>query len=275
MWQIYTLIAVFLYGISSIVSKHVLKNMKTEVFVIILNLSGAFCYLFFYEQFTQPTNNIGWLLLILNCAVWTYTVYLMYEVYKHLDLSLIAPLSNIYPGIVLLLSFLFLNEALTLNKVIGVLIIIIGAVILSYKVRRKYKITRTGMRLMITYLILYSVIRILDKATIIYFNPGFYGFLLFLIPGLLLTLNYARKEKRAKVTGKNLLLSILLGFLGFLGYYFVLLAYQLTEVSRITPLLQLNIIIAMIGGFFFYKEKGLLRKSIGALIVLIGAILII
>ena len=64
------------------------------------------------------------------------------------------------------------------------------------------------------------------------------------------------------------------GLFQFLAYFLVLNAYEMGQVSYIAPLREVGIVIGAILAYFLLKEKITRIKSLGVLMILIGAVII-
>ena len=64
------------------------------------------------------------------------------------------------------------------------------------------------------------------------------------------------------------------GLFQFLAYFLVLNAYEIGQVSYIAPLREVGVVIGTVLAYFLLKEKVTRNKSLGVLMILIGAVII-
>lgn len=60
------------------------------------------------------------------------TVFFLWLAFSSADLSVVSPLTAIYPGITILLAYLFLKERIKLKDFVGLIVIIAGVIGISY-----------------------------------------------------------------------------------------------------------------------------------------------
>ncbi len=214
------------------------------------------------------------MLVLIASILWIADNLVGFETYKHLEVSLKAPIQRTGLVFILILSALFLNETITLQKISGVAVIILGVVIITWEGRFFAMLNDRGVRLAILTEIIFSIVVIVDKITVSYFTPLFYGFLVYFIPAILLTPFAIRNTHVKKLMNKKLIL-VITAALGAIGYAAQLTAYTMTEVSNVIPIIELSLIVAVLGGFLVHKEKNIRLRLLGAFIMLFGSILII
>jgi len=124
--------------------------------------------------------------------------------------------------------------------------------------------------------LLIALASIIDKVVLEYWSVPGYSFVAFLFPGLIMGVTslkrFDRLIKMVKVRGLSLVVSAILAAV---NAYFLFGAYKLTEVSNAYPITRLSTIVAVLGGIILLKEReSILQKLVGAIIMIIGTILI-
>jgi drug/metabolite transporter (DMT)-like permease len=155
--------------------------------------------------------------------------------------------------------------------------IFIGAVLLTIERGKLFKkLSNIGVQLTIVSALLIAITSIVDKMAMGYWPPAMYGFFVYLVPGSILGgFTLKRIDKFVRLVKSVTPLIVIAALFDVLAYYFLLNAYSLTEVSKVYPIVQLSVLFAVIGGIILLKEKkDILPKLIGAIIMILGAILI-
>jgi len=172
---------------------------------------------------------------------------------------------------------IFLGEALNISKLIGT-ILIFSAVIIVTKVNTKSlgKLKNKGVQYTLLTAVIYSIAFIAGKAALEYFTPGYYLFLIYLIPTIALTPLLLDKKKELRFMITNLSKPILLtGVITVIQLYLTLLALQLADASLVYPILRLSLLSSLGLGYFWLKErKDMKRKIAGSAAAIIGALFI-
>lgn len=186
--------------------------------------------------------------------------------------SIIKQLSTVF---MIFTGILFFKEEFILNKFIGALLIIISNILIFYKREKtgpnKYVILGVIAN------IFYSIALFLDVNISDSFNLPIYVALSLGIPMILILLIERIKPKEIieEFKNGNKLAIIVTAVSWSYLILFNLRAYQLGNVSIVAPLCSLTVILNVIVGYIFLKEKdNLLKKIIAACLIILGIILI-
>ncbi len=170
---------------------------------------------------------------------------------------------------------LILGEDVTGYKIIGVGLIILGNILISWK-GQKLKLTR-GMIFIITGALLFATVNFGDKFLLKTFSTAFYNLLLYSISSIILFgfigFNFKKLKKELKLHGSVV---FLIGIVFGLGMYFFELALKLGEVSRVSPVHSSSMVFTILAGIIFLGERDhLLKKLVAGIIVFLGVYLLI
>lgn len=278
-WLIFSLISAFSDGIKSIIHRHVMKTESPYSYALIENILTALVFLpILYNEFILPTGLMPWLLLAISSILWAIISVIGFSAYKFTPVSLKTPLSQSRLIFVLILSAIFLGESIFMEKVLGTLIIFAGIIMLTFHKRRFFgRLSDKGVQLTLLSALLFSFVAIVDKKSMEFFTPGMFGFLVYLIPGIILLFFVKKRSIETKSLIKTkwpYVLGVIV--LGMLFYYFKLKAYTLADASLVFPIVRLGTFISVIGGLAIFKEerKEVMKKIFAAIIIVAGAILI-
>ena len=188
-------------------------------------------------------------------------------------------MSVIFP---ILAAFIFLNEALTGQKIIGILLALV-AVYLATKTKREGKITVQEIGILLVIFVGQGIADIFfnlasswhvngdEKGlffTTIFFSAAFIGFTVIV---------YKILTKKSQFQPKAFLWGTALGGLNFctLFFFFSALESGVLESSQVYPIFNMAIIlIAALTGFFWFREKLSLTNWIGIGIAIISILLL-
>jgi drug/metabolite transporter (DMT)-like permease len=84
-----------------------------------------------------------------------------------------------------------------------------------------------------------------------------------------------KKTEISHIFLRNKLLLFSMAVFSAVGYFAVLSALNLGEVSSVMPIVELSTIVAVLGGYFFHKEKDIMKRLLGTAIMIAGGILIL
>lgn len=192
------------------------------------------------------------------------------------EVSLVTPIHSLNSLFLLILSFIFLNEQITIQKFIGIVIIVVGLSILKKQGNPlkslKYIINNTACRLMFLYVFLQSMGRILDKYFFVTVHPVTYATVLyfFISINLYVFLLITKKTKYIKdLYNAKKGISIISGSINGFSYLFLLVALNHIELSIAEPITQVSMILTLIFSYIFFKEN-IKEKIPGSILILIG-----
>lgn len=275
-WVIFALAAAFSSGFSRIIHRYIMKNESHIAYSWILNVIGAIFLIFpLLGGVNIPVLSPVWLIVLFASSLWTAVTLIGFESYKHTQLSLREPLSRTSILFLLFFSVIVIGETVTVAKITGILIIFAGLITLLWR-GKSFNVSNRGVKLTLSAAVLVGLVSVVDKVAVGYFQPALYAFLLFIVPAIYLTPAALNDRSGIKSIAKNKLVTVILvSLLTAASYYFQIFAYSLTEVSNVFPILQLSTLVAVFGGYFVHKEKDLVLRIAGAVLMIIGSVFIV
>lgn len=206
------------------------------IFCLILYLVNPISFLFPYVILATM---VGLLPLL---QFWFYSKALMVE-----EVSRITPLLQLIPIFVVLLSYFFLNENLVEQSCLGIAIMVIASVLISYKKTKTGSSISSALKFMIPCNLVASIDIILSKFLLGYLDYWsiLFWYLLGSFCGVLLLLTFSKPRKEfvesVPVVGKRTFFVALVGeCLYFLSQIFWLIAASLANVSSVSALAGLE-----------------------------------
>jgi drug/metabolite transporter (DMT)-like permease len=277
---IYALIAALLLASYALLAKRLLQSSSSPlVFLVVYSFWGALgatpILLFEPWQFSDLTPTI---LFITFCATIGFGLMMVGEFLarKHLEASRLTILFQLIPLVAFFGGIFLLGESITLPKLMGVALILVGNCIALYK--SGGIVSRNGLLLGAGAVIAAGLAYVADKVAFSHYPIGLYVLITYLLPGV-----YIYSGLRLKGNIKNALFVAeakhfswklpLLAFINVLGYYFILKAFTYSEASVALPLVYSSSILTVLGGIFILKEnKNIPQKLIGIVLVFCGVL---
>lgn len=211
----------------------------------------------------------------------TFASVLLAKAHKLSDISLIMPVMAFSPALLLITSPIMVNQVPSIEGVIGVLLVTLGAFYLKSEGKRSLKapfkglFKDRGVQLISIVVFIYSITANLDKIGVDNSSPVFWALATNLVTTMLLTPVMYKKSEGWRKSVKDYWKPLTI--LGALGGFTVILqftALEKTIVPYVISVKRLSIPITVILGYFTFKEKNVLRRLIGSLVMVTGAIII-
>jgi len=171
-WVVFALLCPAFWGLNNVFYKFLMAkkfqsyfSMVSYLIFIDLIFAGIICSLnpvSFYFPSVLFAMGIGFMPLL---AFWFYSKALMVE-----EISRITPLFQFIPIFVVLLSVIFLNEILSVQRYFGVTIIIIASILISYRNSKSGKSLSSALKFMIPFSVVLAVHAILEKFLLSYID---------------------------------------------------------------------------------------------------------
>ncbi len=272
---------------------HALRNFytkKAEDKQIFVWWYGLFALIFYLPVFVYILfqEEISWLVIglgIIGGVVHLFEWYFLAKAYEHGDLSQVYPIMRSAPALVLIFAVIFLQEKVTLQGILGILIAMIGAYLINIKEMRiselispfTFLLKDRATQFAFANLVIVAIYSITDKIGTNYSNPLIFVYListftfLFFTPYILLVKPRTKIQEEWKAHKKTILTC---GFFEIFGYALILLAFTLDKVSYVIGLRQVSILFGVLLGAYLLKEKHTLIRTAAATIIVVGAFLI-
>ena len=271
--------AAVVFGVAArLMHRHVVKDTSPYAYSWLTQIIAMLLFLpFALSNLAIPQTKTAWLVLIVAAIVWVLVDLSALTAYKWTEVSLKEPISQSKLIWALLFGLIFLGETITLQRAMGTIIIFLGTSLLLYHPERKFgRLSESGVRWTLLTALLSAIVAIIDKFALNWFVPEVYGFLVYLGPAIILTAFIPTKIKQVKHLIKNKWRSVFIAiFFSTATYFFTIQAYAKADVTFVYPLLQMGVLLTVLSGIFFMKEREhFWQKIIAATMIVIGAIII-
>jgi drug/metabolite transporter (DMT)-like permease len=247
-WYVFALLAPALWALNNVFIKFLITNkFKSNlpliftvvscdaVFAVSVLIFGSVTYSFPYSFLALAAG------LMPLTAFWFYSKALIKE-----EVTRIVTLFQLIPVFVVILSVTFLNEILEIQRYLGIGLIVIASMLISYKKTSK-KPFSGALKLMIPYGIIIAAYTVTDKTLLGYldywtvFFWNLFGTFLGALSLLALSKPRAEITKTVSAVGKRVVFTTFVGEgLYVIGTVCSLIALSLTDASLASPLFGLQ-----------------------------------
>lgn len=226
-------------------------------------------------EFKFPNSISVYIMLGLSIIFYGISDRMNTTVRSGIEASTYSMLKQLSTTFMIFAGLIFFKEEFILTKFIGAMLIIFSNLLIFYK-KGKFEFNRYIL-LGILSNIAYTVALFLDVNISDNFNLPFYVALTLIVPALLIMIFERIKPSQIKkeVVNGNKKAIIITALSWGIMIVSQLRAYQLGNVTVVAPLCALTVILNVVVGYLFLKERdNLLRKIIAAILIIISVILI-
>lgn len=284
MWIFYAFASAFFAGLTSILAKIGIKNTDSHVATAIRTVVILiFAWLMVFIVGTQNTildiSSKTLIFLILSGFATGASWLCYFKALQIGDVNKVVPIDKSSTILTMLLAFVLLNEAITLNMILGIFAIGIG----TYMMIQKTKSTNIDVKN--NKWIIYAVLAaIFASLTSILGKIGIENIdstlgtairtIVVLIMAWLIVFITNKQNELKNIDKKSWIFIILSGFATGFSWLFYYRALQEGRASIVTPIDKLSILVSVVFSYFILNEK-LTRKSIIGLTLIVGGTLIL
>jgi len=260
------------------------KNLNQYI-ILFARYSIALVFLslmLFFEKIPEISDGF-FPVLFLNSFILAISSYLIIRATQISPLSTSIPMLSFTPVFLIITSYLMLRELPTSMGIIGILLIVIGAYTLNIHEHKKSflepfraLLKEKGTVMIFAVAFLYSISANLGKLGILYSDAIFFSFACYLVVTLFLfPLLFTKPVKKLRNIKKNLKYLIIMGIAAGIMMVASAIALKLAIVPYVISLKRFSVIFSVLFGYFLFKEEKIKERLIGAVIMLLGASLII
>ena len=291
-WILFSLLANLLWALGNIIDKYILskwieKPIIPVMFVGIIGLLSSVTIYFFQGYETLSNINIAWAFIAGTLYILTNIFY--YKAINLEEVSRVIPLFQTAPLFVSIFAAFFIGEIFSISTYIGIMLLVIGAIIISSKNSLSLKFKKPFWFMMLAsfswasmMVITKSLLNFADFWTI--FSYSRIGTIFVLIP--IFYFNFSDVLLAIKEKGKKIILYVSIPeFLSIAALLLITLATSVGYVTLINAIGSFQpffvLIIAVILSKFYPKiikeaidKKTIFKKFFAILLMIVGAVLI-
>jgi len=272
------LLAALLHSSWNILAK---SSGEKPIFFCLALWASSLIYLVPFLLRYQPIPGLGWMIILISALLETVYFYLLGSAYRRGEVSVLYPLARgSAPLLVGLLAACFLGERVSALGFMGILLIVLGIGSGCLQVFGRYKgAAQTTSRQGVVYALLTGALiasyTVVDKKGVSIVDPFIYIYLVFLGAALLLTpLAMARLAAVRREWAENKGSVAFVGVAQVLGYVLVLFAMTRSQVSYVSAVREVSVVIAPLLSAVYLKEKLTRGKIAGSVMVFTGILLV-
>lgn len=201
-------------------------------------------------------------------------------------ISLISPISSFNPAFTTIIAAFTIHEVPSLTKLLGIIIVVLGAYLLNVSDIRKGLFTpfkklfsSRGVQLFLLANFLWGITPIFQKQAIFETTPvmplfpSFFGSVLiaiFLAPIVIL-----RTKNPFSQVKNNWKLLLFLAPFSALAQWAAFTAFSLSDLGLVTSVFKLSVLFTIAWGFLFFKEERIWERLLGAGVMILGTLLLL
>ncbi len=277
-WLLYVILYLVLATTFTQFFKVATKTLKKEgALTILLQMTAGLTALLLcpFFEFKFPTNISVYIMLGISIIFYAISDRINTTVRSGIEASTFSMLKQLSTTFMILAGLIFFKEKFVLTKFIGAMLIVFSNIIIFYQ-KGKFEFNKYIL-LGILANITFTVALFLDVNISDNFNLPFYVALTLIVPALLIMIFGRIKpfEIKNELVNGNKKAIVITAIAWAMSIISNLRAYQLGNVTVIAPLCALTVMLNVIVGYLFLKERdNLLRKIISAILIIISIILI-
>jgi len=284
LWVIYSLLSAFTFSTADAFTKKASDGIDRNILTLSRFLYGApiALLMLFFAQI--PRIDAGFwsvMAVIIPLEILAWILYI--KAIRESQLSLVAPIISFTPVFLVATSFLIIGELPSLSGLAGILLVASGAYILNFKTLRHgifdpiTSIFREKSSLyMLIVAFLFSITSTLSKITVQKSSAVFSSsaYLLAMSMSFFAISFFKSRSKMPQLKTHAGELAPIGLFYGSMAIFHNM-AITLTLVPYMMSIKRTSSIFSVFYGHFWFKEHNMKNRMAGALVMLIGAILII
>lgn len=285
MWVLFAFASAFFAGVTSILAKIGVKDIDSHVAtairtIIVLIFSWIMVFIIGSQSTIVNIDGKTFLFLILS-GLSTGGSWLCYFKALQLgDVNKVVPIDKSSTILTMILAFIFLNEKITINMVIGMIGIAIGTYLMIQRKEKAEKIVKGKAWLIYALLsaLFASLTSILGKVGIENVESNL-GTAIRTIVVLVMAwiIVFATKKQRDvnKIDKRSLIFLILSGVATGASWLCYYKALQDGLASIVVPIDKLSILVTVLFAYIFLKEKLSKKSLLGLILIVVGTLLLL
>jgi len=284
MWILYALLTAVFLATSDALTKRALAS-RDEYFVAWARLLFALPVLLASLLFIEvPALNKTFWTATLSAVPLEITAIILYtRALKVSPISLTVPFLALTPLFLIVISYVIAGEKISFSGGVGILLMAAGSYMLNlHKIRRsvlepvKAVMKEKGCVLMIIVAFIYSMTSSLGKVAISNSSPVFFGSFYFTLLAVLFTpIALIKGRGKVRITRDDIAPLSAIGITQALMIILHMTAMSMTKVAYMISVKRTSLLFSIMYGYFVFREEKISEKTLGAVIMLIGFVLIV
>lgn len=276
--------------LTSVIKK--LTATLNPIFIILIGNILTLPFIFLLLIYTSGIPNATpkfYLLLFFSGIIDTIAGISSFVAISLSPISLIAPISSFNPVFTTIISSFTLNETLSQTKLLGILIVVLGAYLLNASdikggllVPFKKLFTNRGVLLFFLANFIWAITPIFQKQAIFETHPqtplygslfGYFFIIVFTVPIALIRIKDIKMQLKHAM--ENWKWFAVLAPLSSLTSWAAFTAFSLAPLGLVTSVFKLSTLFTILWGFLFFKEERIKERLLGAGVMILGTLLLL
>jgi drug/metabolite transporter (DMT)-like permease len=284
MWFLFAVISAFCQATTQALAK---KYQVKNNYIVLASVSYSICaVILFIASFIKGIPTLGpnfWKAVMMSGSLCVLGAIFFYKSLRLTDLSLASPMLALTPVFLTLSGYLVLGEKPTPVGFIGILSVVFGIFFInSPKASKFFHAIHSikndkGILLMLLVAFIWSIGAAFDKVVVLNSDFILGSACITLFSSVFFTF-YALIKFRTKATSlykKAFMGGFLLAVISALSSVTTSFAYLYTLVAYVISVKRLSILFGVLIGIFIFKEPEMKKRLIGAIIAVVGIVLIV
>lgn len=280
-WQVWILISVVLFSLSSIIQRWMLKenNSRPIAYAIVFQLFiGALVsgFALLTNQWQWPNFQPIWLNVVIMVVLYTLANIFIFTALKHIESSKFTILFALRGIVTVFVSSWLLREGLDVGQWLGVALILAAIVLINFQSQQlrlsKFDLFALGAGLC------FGMANTNDRILLMQMNVYVFTALGFTLPGLVLAVMYPKELPHTKMYLQSTLLKkmaalCVLYSTSALAFF---IALQLTTNSSQVATINLSsvVLVVVFAAVFLKERSSLLKKAVATAMTVLGLYLV-
>ncbi len=285
-WVLLSLISAFTLATSDALTKKALAHSNEYLVAWFRLLFSLPLLLFIWIFVPMPKLDYGFYkAFVLALPLEIIAIVLYIKALRISPLSLTLPFLSLTPVFLIFVSYVILGEKISFQGGIGIISIAVGSYTLNlHKIRGGIfepfrAITKEkGSVIMIIVATIYSITSSLGKMAIEHSSPLFFGVTYFIAVTICfapIALKMGNTELKSFISERRVKALLLPGLFFSVMIASHMVAISLAKVAYMISIKRTSLIIGVIYGYLFFKEKNIRERLTGATLMFIGFFMIV
>lgn len=284
MWSLYAFASSLVTGVNSILQKETLKHLHAVQMMTVSTFVAVIFSLAFIPFHNFSLNMEQFALICLSAIIYAFAIVFTVRAMRHMDVSMVAPFFNVGTAFTAIFAFIIFKESLTWVDIIGISLLITGGYILELKSKNliqpiKEVIRSSSIHYLLGGVFLFSAGYLLSKYILetvepipFFFYQQLGGLIVFSLLTFFIYKGFADIKDGFRRGGWLIpLMAVML----ILENVFILEALKVGKASLVVPLYRTWTLWAVIFGGRILHENHLLKRAMAAVLMILGAALIL
>lgn len=280
------IISSLLFPFVDVLKKKATKSYPIKIIFWMMAVLALPIYgIYLWHQGIPPVEPSFWLIISIDIPLLIFTSILLIKDEKIAPISTTLPLLSFTPVFLIFTSYLFLGEMPNIYGIIGIVLVVIGAVLLKGEEVRKGLMLRIrnifsqkSSRYILIIAFIWSFNANFAKMAMARSSVAYYLFIVTLVEVIVMSIWMISKHRShlKKIVTGHIPLLALAAIIGGIASILFLIGLESTFVSYAIAIKRAGLIVgSIVMGAVVFKEKNIKYRIVGATVMLLGIVFIL